>query len=219
MGHLADSGNKSYAAVRIGDNANLLDGEALTFTRTGTGAFTKVLEWDDDAAGTAGAILVDIGADEAGSIENLRDAINDAPTLKDYVVAYVDPVDTSLLRIEGKEPGSAGNLGIESTMLDAQNVIAEIDDAFAGGGADASRSRAADEYIVTALDVDAQNVMIPTPFQSPKLGRVMVLTSADVPKYVTDKIKINGTRLQVQKNGATNLAETDRIFWEVWSGS
>lgn len=217
MGRLTDFGNKSYGAVRIGDWANLLDGEKIIIARTGEGAFSKEFTWDDDAAVGAGEILVDMGADAEEAIDNLKTAIN--AQLPALLLCYVDPVDPAVLRIEGVAEGDAGNLDFTTDMSDPQNIIAAIDDALAGGAKAFNIGRAGAEYVVTALDVLAQNVMIPTPFQAPVSPRVFVRTSADVPKYITDKVKTNGTRLQIEKNGATNLAEGDKVDWDVASAT
>jgi hypothetical protein len=217
MGRVTDAGNKSYGAVRIGDWANLNDGEKITISRTGEGALEKVFEFDDDAAVADGSILVDLGADAEEAIENLKDAIN--AQLPSLLFAYVDPVDVNTCRIEGLEAGDAGNLDFTHDMTDPQNIIAAIDDALAGGAKAFNLGRAAGEYIVTALDVLAENVMIPLPFQAPVSPRVFVRSSADVPKYISDKVKITSTRLQIEKNGATNLAEGDKVDWEVYSAT
>ena len=215
MGRVRDAGNKSYGAVRIADFANLLDGELITLGDPLEGG--KVFEWDSNAAVGAGNILVTIGASDAACINNLRDAIN--AELDQYLLAYVDPVDTKTLRIEGVEPGGLGNLVFTTTMLDANNIIAAVSGALADGGADENRARASGVYIVTALDVLATSLMIPTPFAAPALGNLRVVSSADVPKYITSKPTISGTRIKITDNGATVLAAGDKVTWEVYSAA
>lgn len=216
MGRVRDAGNKSFGAVRIGNFAGLVDGETITLARTGEGAFSKVFEWDDDASASPGNISVDPGADAEEAIENLQEAI-EAQLGDSLLTCYVDPVDPATLRIEGKVEGDAGNLDFETDMTDPANIIAAVDDKLHGGSKDENRSRASLEYTVTALDVAAQNIMIPTPMQAPKLGAWRAASSTGVPKYITDIVKPNGTRIQIQKNGATNLALGDKVYLEIWS--
>lgn len=208
MGRVRDAGNKSYGSVRIADFANLLDGQIITIGE-------KIFEWDDDAAVDPGNILVEIGVDDAECITNLIDQINaEYPTT---LLAYVDPVDPKTLRIEAKEPGGLGNLVFTTDMADGDNIIAAVGGELAAGAGDENRARASGTYVVTALDVLAENLMIPTPFSAPFLGNLRVVSSADVPKYITDKPTISSTRIKISKNGATNLATGDKVTWEVYS--
>lgn len=214
MGRLRDSGNKSFGAVRIGDHANLLDEETITIGDPENGG--KTFEWDDDAAVTEGNVLVDIGADAEEAIDNLKAAINEH--LAGKILAYDDPVETETLRLEGAEAGALGNLAFETDMADSGNIIAATSDLLTGGTNDENRARTGLTYIVTALDVAAENAMIPTPFASPVLGAWRVATvTTDVPKYITDIVKVVGTRVQISKNGATNLAAGDKVYVEVFS--
>jgi len=213
MGRVRDAGSKSYAAVQITDFANLLDEETITIGDPDNGG--KVFEWDNDAAVTDGNIAVTIGGSDAVCITNLRDAIN--AQMPSQVVAYVDPVNTKTLRLEAANEGALGNLDITHTMLDAGNTVAAVADKFAGGDNDGNRARASGTYVVTAQDVTATNVMIPTPFAAPVLGALRVVSSADVPKYFTSKPTISGTRIKITDNGATVLAAGDKVYWEVWS--
>ncbi len=210
MGRVRDAGNKSYGSVRIADFANLLDGEVITI-----GA--KIFEWDDDATVSGSNIAVDIGVSDAECITNLRDQIN--AEYPSTLVAYVDPVDTKTLRIEAMEAGGLGNLVFTTTMLDANNIIAAVSGALADGGADENRARASGVYVVTALDVLATSLMIPTPFAAPALGNLRVVSSADVPKYITSKPTISGTRIKITDNGATVLAAGDKVTWEVYTAA
>jgi len=215
MGRVRDAGNKSYGAVRISDFANLLDEETITIGDPDNGG--KVFEWDDDdALANADAVAVEIGANDAECITNLRDAIND--NMGALLVAYVDPVDTKVLRIEGADAGALGNLAFETDMSDGGNVIAAVSDLLEGGSNDENRARAGDEYTVTAIDALAENIMIPTPFSAPVLGNLRVVSSSDVPKYYTWKPTISGSRIKISKNGATDLVEGDKITWEAFSG-
>jgi hypothetical protein len=214
MGRVRDAGNKAFGSVLISDFASLLDEEIITIGDPENGG--KVFEWDDDAAvATEGAVLVEIGANDAECIENLRDAINAEMASK--LLAYVDPVNTDVLRIEAVNEGDLGNLDFTTDMADAGNVIAAVDDKLAGGSNDGNRSRASGVYVVTAVDVAATNLMIPTPFAAPSLGALRVVSSTDVPKYFTSKPTISGTRIKITDNGATPLAEGDKVYWEVFS--
>lgn len=213
MGRVRDAGNKSYGDVRIGSHGDLADEELITIGDPLVDG--KVFEWDDDVAVTAGRVLVDIGANAAAAVVNLRDAIN--AQFPGRLVAYVDPVETETLHIEGADAGAIGNLAFSTTMAHASNIIAAVGGALAAGDNDGNRARAAGTKVVSALDVAAENIMIPTPFAAPILGAWRACTSTGVPKYITDIVKITGTRVQIQKNGATNLAATDKVYLEVWS--
>jgi hypothetical protein len=214
MGRVRDAGNKSYGAVRIGSHGDLADGETITIGDPLNGG--KVFEWDDDDAVTDGNILVDIGANAEAAIDNLKAAIN--AQLGALVEAFDDPVETETLRIKGANPGDLGNLAFETDMAHASNIIAAVDDKLAGGSNDANRSVARGTYVVKALDVAAEVAVIPTPFEAPVLGSLRVVTSADVPKYITDKPTISADGdLVLTKNGATNLAEGDKVYFEVHS--
>jgi len=208
MGRVRDAGNKSYGSVRIAAFASLIDGEIITIG-------DKDFEWDNNAAVTSGNILVTIGASDAISIANLRDAINTA--YPSTLVAYVDPVDTKVLRIEGFDAGALGALAFTTDMAHASNIIAAVAGILAGSSNDENRARAGGVYTVTALDVLAANIMIPTPFSAPVLGSLRVVTSADVPKYFTAKPTISGTRIKIAEQGATALVAGDKITWEAWS--
>lgn len=208
MGRVRDAGNKSYGSVRIADFASLIDGEIITIGE-------KIFEWDDNAAVDPGNFPVTIGATDAECITNLMDQIN--AEYPSTLVAYVDPVDTKTLRIEAMEAGGLGNLVFTTDMADADNIIAAVAGELAAGASDENRARASGTYIVTALDVLAENLMIPTPFSAPVLGNLRVVTSADVPKYISDKPTISSTRIKISKNGATNLAADDKVTWEAYS--
>jgi hypothetical protein len=214
MGRVRDAGNKSFGSVLISDFAALLDEEIITIGDPLNGG--KVFEWDDDAAvAVVGAVAVEIGANDAECIENLRDAIN--AEMPSKLLAYVDPVNTDVLRIEAVNEGDLGNLDFTTDMGDAGNIIAATADKLAGGSNDGNRSRASDTYVVTAVDVAAGNIMIPTPFAAPTLGCIRVVTSADVPKYFTAKPTISAGRVKITEQGATALVAGDKIYWEVFS--
>jgi hypothetical protein len=214
MGRVRDSGNKSYGAVRIGTHGSLADGETITIGDLLNGG--KRFEFRAAGPATGSNILVLKGADAAAAIVALRDAIN--AQFPGKLVAYVDPVSTAVLRIEGAEPGALGNLAFTTTMAHATNIIAAVAGALAAGDPDKNVARASGVYVVTALDVLATNLMIPTPFAAPVLGSLRVVTSADVPKYFTSKPTISGSRIKITDNGATPLAAGDKVYWEVWSG-
>lgn len=207
MGRVRDAGNKRYGAARIGNHAGLVDGEEIELD-------DKVFELRAAGPATGTNILVLVGANAAEAVDNLKAAIN--AQLAGIVVAYDDPVEDETLRLEAANPG-AREIPFTTTMSDPANIIAAVDDKLAGGSNDGNRSRAALEYVVTALDVAAEVLTIPTPFQSPVLGAFRVVSSTDVPKYITDKPTVANGRVVITKNGATNLAAGDKVYAEVWS--
>lgn len=200
------AGSKGYGAVRIGDFANLADGEVIVIGN-------KTYEWDNNAAVTAGRKLVTIGASDAACATNLAAAINAEPPTQYAVVAYVDPVDTKLVRIETVSAADAGLMTFTTTMADGDNTIAAISNKLAG--AESQRNRVEDdgEYIVTAQDILAGNIMIPTKLQTPRRCRFICYTTNGDQKVITWRKSISTTRIKITSNGATAPIAGDVIVW------
>lgn len=210
MGRIRFFGNKSKGSVRIADFASLLDTEVIVIGN-------KTFEWDDNAAVTAGNVLVTIGASDAISITNLRDAINaNKPTPP--VDAVVDPKDTKVLRIEATNRGAAGNMAFTTDMADADNIIAAVADKLDGGENGGQQTLHRDVYTVTALDVLADNIMIPTGIpNTPRFRQVEFLSAAGLQRNtVTALVTLVGKDLRIDFAGAVDLVAGDLVVWQVW---
>lgn len=200
-------GLKSVGAIRVGDFANLLDGEVIVIG-------DKTYEWDNNAAVTAGHVLVTIGASDAACIVNLMAAINaNKPSIP--VSAVVDPKDAKTARIYADNRGAAGNIDFTTDMADAGNVIAAVDDLLANGENGGNQIRHRGVYVVTAIDILADNLMIETGLpNSIDWFSAEVRTTAGVPKAHTMELTASGTKIRGNFAGATDPVEGDVITWE-----
>ncbi len=212
MGRVKFLGLRSIGAIRL--NANPADGETARIGPVPAvgGVTGKRFEFDNNAAVTAGNIAVTIGGSAALSAIALRDAINANPPTPVGVVAEIDPVDTSVVRLYATAPGAGGNLELAVTGAN----LAASGAAMVGGEGSGNQTLHRGEYVVTALDVAAGNIMIDTGLSGPRFPQVDVLDAADVPKYITSKVKITGSKLQIDFDGATNPAAGDRISWAAY---
>ncbi len=206
MGRVRFYGGKAVGSVRIGDFANLLDGETITIGG-------KVFEWDNNASVGAGNVAVTIGASNAACATNLRDAINANPPATP-VTASIDPVDTATVRIIANSRGSAGNLALATTMADGDNVLSGA--AMIGGENGGTQRLHRGEYAVTALDAAAGSVVIPTGHTTARFAQVEVRSAAGVLKSITDKVTVSAGNIVIDVDGATNIAATDVITWVCW---
>jgi len=206
MGRVRHFGTRSQGAIRIG-GANPADTETITIGN-------KVFEWDNNAAVTAGRVLVTIGGSVAASITNLIAAINaNKPT--PGVTAFADPIDALVVRLEADAPGPLGNHALAETMGDAANIVSAA--AMTGGENGGTQSIHRGEYTVTAMDVTAGSVLISTGLTSPRFLQVDVFDSNGVQKgALTTRWSINGTRILGDADGATNMVAGDRVEWQVY---
>ncbi|HKS17042.1 MAG TPA: hypothetical protein VJU16_07000 [Planctomycetota bacterium] len=207
MGRQKYEGAKSQGAVRL--SANPADGNTVTITPVSGTA--KVYEFDSGGGVGAGNVAVTIGGTAALTIAALVAAINaNKPT--PAVVAYVDPIDTSTCRIEGEFAGSAGNHGLAVVGGNLSTTGANL----TGGENAENQVEARGEYIVTALDVTAQNIMISTGLGSPRMFQLECRSSTGLLKSLTSLCTIDGSRIKVDTDGATNPAAGDKLVWSAW---
>jgi len=209
MGTIEYRGSKGYGAVRIGDFANLADGEIITIGN-------KVYEWDNNAAVTAGRKLVTIGGSDAACATNLAAAINAEPPTLYPVVAYVDPVDTKTVRIETTKQADAGLMTFTTTMADGDNIIAAVANKLAG--AESQRLQVLDEgeYVVTALDLLATNIMIPTSHSTPRKVTFLCYDTNGMQRVLSWRGSVSNGRIKISTNGATPPIAGDRILWKTY---
>lgn len=206
-------GGTATGAVRIGDNVNLNDAEVISIGNVSPGGGGQTYEWDSGGGVTAGNVAVVIGGSGAGSIVNLRDAINATPPVPG-VTAFIDPNDTAVLRIEADDNGVLGNLAFVETMADADNTISGA--TLLDGENSLNQVVFRGTHIVTAEDVLAANIMISTGATTPRFRQVEVYSSTGLKKAVTSLITVSGTRLRLAFAGGTNPIAGDEVNWLVF---
>lgn len=201
-------GGRAQGSIQIGNNAGLLDTETITIG-------DKTYEWDNNASITPGNVSVTIGGSAAASIVNLRDAIN-ANKPSTPVTAEIHPLDPGTLLIFADGRGAAGNLAFTETMADAANTISGAGNLVGGENA-GNQTLHRGQYTVEQNDVDAGGALIETGIpMTPRFVQVDVITSAGAAKYITDLVTIVGVRVQIDIDGATNIAAGDVVNWVVW---
>ena len=204
MGRVRFFGIAATGAIRLANNT-LVDTETITIG-------DRVYEWDNNAAVTAGNILVTIGGDVATSVANLIAAINaNKPSVA--VTASADPVDALVIRLIADAQGANGNLALAETIADAGNIVSG---AFMTNGENAgSQIFHQGEYIVTALDVLAANLVIPTGLTTPKNVRVEIRDTVGVFREdITGAVTVVLGNILHDFAGAIDLVATDRVIWQ-----
>lgn len=207
MGRQKFEGTKSQAAVRL--TANPADGNTITITPvSGT---TRIYEFESGGGVTPGNIAVTIGGTAAITITNLIAAIN-ANKPVPSIIAYADPIDTSVARLEAEFPGAAGNHALAAV---GGNIV--LSGAALTNGEDSTNQvEARSEYVVTALDVTAGCCMISTGLGSPRFFQLECRTATGLLKGLTSLCTIDGSRIKVDTDGATNPAAGDKLTWSAW---
>jgi len=208
MGRKLYNGTKGFGSVRIGDNANLADAEVIVLG-------SKTYEWNDTEGDiVAGRVWLNrsAGSDALCAAELVAKINANKPSKA--VTAYVDPVDTKVVRIETDKQSDAGQIAFTTTMGDSDNVIAAVSNKL--GGAESSRNRVEDEgeYPVNAIDILAANIMIPTALQTPRFVKFECFASTGEHKAITWRATISGTRIKISSNGATAPIAGDVIRWQ-----
>lgn len=206
MGRVRFFGISATGAIRIANNT-LVDTETITIG-------DRVYEWDNNAAVTAGNILVTIGVDVATSITNLINAINaNKPSVA--VTASPDPVDALVIRLIADAQGANGNLALAETVADAGTIVSGA--LMVGGENSGSQIVHRGEYIVTALDVLAAHVLFPTGLTTPKHVEVDVRDTLGVFREdITGALTVSGGNVLHDFAGATDLVAGDRLIWQAW---
>lgn len=205
MGRTRFLGQKAQGAIRVGDFANLVDGELIVIG-------DMRYEWDDNASVSGTSVTVTIGASDAASIVNLMAAINANPPSVP-VEAVVDPKDAKTARLYANGRGAAGNLVFTTTMTDGDNVISGaglLQYGENGGNQIIHRG----SYVVTAIDVSSANIMIETGLATPRFFQVDALSSTGLQKSLTTLWTITGSRLRGDFDGATDPVAGDVINWQ-----
>ncbi len=190
MGRYRDLGAIAHGAVfieEVATAAQVNDGRILTLN-------DKIYEFDDDAMVTPGNISVTIAVDGVGSaaatILNLVNAINgNQPTVP--MVAYVDPINPEVCRIEANDKGAAGNVVFTTTIAEGNSDISGAGN-LEDGDNDGTQTLHHGTYLVDDVDIDAGSVQINTGLQ----------TIAD-------------SGFAVQVRGSTGVIRANDDFWTV----
>ncbi len=207
MGETVFPGNKSYGAIRIGAYASLVNGDIVTIG-------TKVYEFRTSGSPSAGHVAVAVGADGPGTASNLQAAIAANPNVP-KIDAYIDAVDTKVVRLEGDDSGILGNVVFSASMTGATNIIDQTSGFLLGGEAGNLRHEDAGRYTVTALDIAAGSIMIPTKIAAPRIMSIQVYSSAGLRKYETTLWTTSSNHLLGTISGGTNPIATDIVCWSV----
>jgi hypothetical protein len=206
MGRWKFFGGKAVGAVSILDYANLVDGEVIVLG-------DKTYEWDNDNDVVAGNIKVTIGANNAACITNLIAAINANKPSKPCT-AVVDPKTNTVARIFADNRGEAGEIAFTTDMSDSENTIAAVNNKLAYGENGGNELLHKGRYVVTAIDVLADNMMIETGLPSaPEDFLVQVRSAAGVLKAVTVEWTASGTKIRGNFAGATDPVAGDVVSW------
>lgn len=212
MGRVRFFGGRSQGAIRLA--LNPADTETVTIGPPASGS-EKVYEFDNNATVTPGNITVTIGASAALSAIALRDAINaNAPVPP--VVAFIDPKDTLVVRLAGSFRGASGNHPLAETMAGGGNEVSGA--AMTGGENGGSQIVHRGEYVVTAMDVAADQIVIETGV--PVTARFVEIEIRDatglVKAHTALVTVINNNRISLNFAGLVDPAATDVITWQAW---
>lgn len=206
MGRIRYLGNVAQGSIHLANNT-IVDGDYFTIG-------SKVYEFDDNAAVTAGRVLITIGGSAAATVTAMVAAINaNKPSVP--VTASVDPVSTSCCRLKADNRGSAGNIALTENVADAGFTVSGA--TLVGGENGGTQTEARGEYTVTAIDVLATSVVIETGLVSPRFPKLYT-RKADGTFFETSTgvISISGSQIRHDFTGATDLEAGDKISWEAY---
>jgi len=210
MGRVYFDKAKGQGAYRIGNYANLVDGDIL-------GIGDKNYEFDDNGAVGAGNVKVTIGGSNSATATNLKGAINTTPPTHP-VVATIDTVDDATVNFVATYGGPAGNLAIVDDTTGGSNLPSGA--VMTGGESDGNQKIARGEYIVTAIDEDAGRVRIETSRASPRFPQIVVKTDdGEIEVPVTGNWEVVGSALVYtfdDASGGVNPDEDDVVTWLVF---
>lgn len=173
----------------------------------------KTYEFDDDAAVEAGNVLVDISGGTAAAIAAAFLAAVNANKPTPGVTAVIDPKSNVMVHLVADARGTGGNMAVTEDVADAASLVVG---ALIGGESGGTQTEARGAYTVTASDVLADNIMIPTGLTSPRFATVTTRTAAGVEKAVTAEVTISGGNIRYNFAGATDPVAGDVITWEAW---
>jgi hypothetical protein len=206
MGETVFPGVKAQSAIRIGAYASLVNGDIITI-----GA--KVYEFRTSGSATVGRVQVDVGVSGAATALALQAAIVANPP-SPQIDAYIDPVDSLVVRLEGHDHGTPGNVIFSASMTGATNIIDQTSGFLVDGEAGSLKHVESGRKTVRQLEVTAGCIMIPTTIQSPKILSVQIFAADGSPKNdVTTKWTTSLNRLKGALAGGTDPIAGDIVAW------
>lgn len=203
MGRVRFFGGKAQGAIYFAGQPS--DGDYVTVG-------SKTYEFDDNAAVTAGRVLVTIGGTAALTAAALITAINaNKPSVP--VTAVIDNVSNVTVRVAADSRGAEGNIALVKSGANIQVSAATLLYGENAGTQTVHRG----EYVVTDQDVLATNVVIFTGLTSPRFPHLYV-RKADGTFFETSTgvIAISGEQIRHDFTGGTDLAAGDKIEWMAW---
>lgn len=206
MGRVRFLGAVAQGSFHLANNT-IVDGE--TFSIGG-----KTYEFDDDASVSGTNVLVTIGGTAALTAAEMITKINaNKPT--PGVTASIDPVSNVCVRLKADSRGAAGNLALAEAVSDAG--FTKSGATLVGGENGGTQTEARGEYVVTAIDVLAANVVIETGLATPRFIKLYT-RKADGTFFETSTgvITISGSQIRHDFAGATDLEAGDTLSWEAW---
>lgn len=212
MGRVENDGVIAVAAARIQAHASLLDGETIILG-------SKTYEFNDTEGDiVAGRVWLNrsAGSNALVAAEIVAKIMANPPSIP--VTAYIDPIDSTVVRIEADAEGERGNMAFETTMANPANVIAaSVDDEMSHGANAENKHDRRGSYLVTAIDVAAGSFAIPTGLQAPTCKQLECWSATGLKKNLTTlcTFDVDG-RILGNYDGATNPAEGDTINWMAW---
>jgi hypothetical protein len=206
MGRVRFFGIRAIGAIHLASNI-LVDGETVTIGG-------RIYEWDNNASVTPGNVLVTIGGTAALSAANLAAAITaNKPIVA--ITATIDPVTDVCIRLVADQQGANGNLTLAEAVTDAGLTLSGA--LMTGGENAGSQIVHRGEYVVTAIDVLAANVLIATGLTTPKVVEVDLRDVNGVFREdITGQVTVSSGNILHGFEGATDLVAGDRIIWNAW---
>jgi hypothetical protein len=209
MGRVQNDGNLSVGAARIAAFASLVNADYIIIG-------SKKYEFRTSGSATPGNVQVNVGASNALTIAALVAAINaNKPAIP--VSAYVDPIDTTVCRIEADGEGARGNMAFTASLTGATNVIAATSNLLSHGENAINKHFRQGSYVVTAIDELIGCFMIPTGLQAPTNMQMDVWSATGLQKSLTTlcTFDVDG-RIKGDFDGADNPVAGDKINWSAW---
>jgi hypothetical protein len=171
-----------------------------------------VYEFRTSGSAGAGHVQVNVGMDGPATALALQAAIVANPPTP-QIDAYIDAIDSKVVRLEAHDYGTAGNVAFSASLTGGTNIIDQTSGFMLGGEAGSLKHLDSGRYTVTALDVAATAIMIPTKLTTPKILSIQVFDATGVLKAATTKWTQSTTRIKGEFAGGTNPAATDIVCW------
>ncbi len=206
MGKQRFLGLKARGYVYFG-GTTFVDGETVVIGN-------KTYEFND-AIGTLtpGYVFVDTSGGTAALIAAAFIAAVNANKPTPGVTAVADTKTAVMVVLVADARGSGGNMDVSDTVADAASCV--VGDLI-GGESGGTQTEARGSHTVTAADVLADNILIPTGLTSPRFFSITTRTATGLEKAVTALVTVVGGNLDYNFAGATDPIAGDVITWEAW---